>query len=73
MENMTNEIRTMKAGQDILKEHILKRLDGLEEKTELCLTNGQQGNDPLIDKVTRIEHVLNKTSQNVQDLVVSLR
>ena len=73
MENMTNVIRTMKADQDIMKEHILKRLDGLEEKTELYLTNGHQGDDPLIDKVTRIEHVLNKTSQNVQDLVVSLR
>ena len=45
----------MKEDHADLKEHILDRLDALDEKSVWCLSKGQQGASPLSDRVTRTE------------------
>ena len=71
MEAVTDVIHTIKADQDSikmnqqdLKEHLLNRLDAIDQKTEWCLTNGQQGAHPLSERMSSIEHLLNDTLSN---------
>ena len=78
MEAVTDVIQTMKADQDNmkrdqedLKEHLLNRLNAIDQKTEWFLTNGQQGVHPLSKRMSGIEQLLNETSKNVQELYVS--
>ena len=45
----------MKEDHADLKEHILDRLDALDEKSAWCLSKGQQGAHPVNDRMNRTE------------------
>ena len=66
---VTDVIQTLKADQDSmkeeqsdLKEHILKRLDAIDEKTEWLLTKGQQWAHQLSDRIMDQRQILNVCS-----------
>ena len=54
---------TVKQDQTDLKNHVLQRLDALDEKTAWCLSNGQKRAHPLDDRMRKIEQ--QEEQQNV--------
>ena len=56
--DLTQQQEDLRQEQQDLKEHILNRLDDIDEKTAWFLSKGQQGAHPLSGRMSQIEEHL---------------
>ena len=66
---LTQQQEDLRQEQQDLKEHILNRLDDIDEKTAWFLSKGQQGTHPLSDRISQIEEKQNTTLALIKHLL----
>ena len=69
LKSMREDQETVKQDQTDLKNHVLQRLDALDEKTAWCLSNGQKGAHPWDQRMSQMEQHLNSSMSWIKDFL----